>query len=167
MSFPIPPKDFALTSYSLGHYLSVAFDDSPMLSTLYNATAVMALASHSLFERQSTCAGLSYNHCPQSGLPSNFCCPEGQTCIPLAANTTLLCCPNTCADPRNCTTILPIQCDIQLQNVTAHPDNSLMTTALSMNLPTCGSGTCCPFGFTCNAIGDCVMNANQDVFNSS
>lgn len=43
---------------------------------------------------------------------------------------------------------------------------ALKTTVLSAILPRCGTG-CCPFGFTCNSSGNCVMNANQDIFDDS
>lgn len=129
MSSLTPLENFARKSCSLKHHPSTASDEIrfglPMLSTLYFATAVPALASHSLFERQLTCEDPNYNNCPQSGLPSNFCCPQGQTCIALAVNTTLLCCPSA----QNCTFIAPISCDIYLQNATLHPDSTLKTTA--------------------------------------
>ncbi|PMD22226.1 hypothetical protein NA56DRAFT_702580 [Hyaloscypha hepaticicola] len=43
---------------------------------------------------------------------------------------------------------------------------ALKTTVLSAILPRCGTG-CCPFGFTRNSSGNCVMNANQDIFDDS
>ncbi|KAE9381646.1 hypothetical protein N431DRAFT_458217 [Stipitochalara longipes BDJ] len=123
------------------------------------ATSVTARsAANRLFERQSACPVSSFVGCSRAGLPADFCCPTGQTCIPLAANTTVLCCPNG----QDCSTIRTITCDVQLQNITAHPDNTLKTTVLNVPLPTCGSG-CCPFGFACNANGNCVIDADQTV----
>jgi hypothetical protein len=129
-----------------------------MLMAVCLATSATARSSRILFERQLTCPLSDQSPCSLSGLPSNFCCPTGQSCIPLAANTTLLCCPTG----QDCSIIKSIPCDIQLQNVTAHPDDTLKTTALTVALPTCGS-QCCPFGFTCNASGNCVKDADQTV----
>ena len=129
-----------------------------VLMALCLATSVTARSSRNLFERQSSCPSNSQSPCSLSGLPSNFCCPTNQFCIPLAANTTLLCCPSG----SDCTAIKAIPCDIQLQNITANPGNTLKTTALTTVLPTCGSA-CCPFGFTCNASQNCVKNADQTV----
>jgi len=127
-----------------------------LLMAVCLATSTMALSANHLFERQSACPDSSFVACSRAGLPADFCCPTGQTCIPLAANTTVLCCPNT----QDCSTIRPITCDIQLQNITIHPDNTLKTTVFNVALSTCGNG-CCPFGFNCNSNGDCVMNADQ------
>jgi len=129
-----------------------------LLMAVCLATSVTARSANRLFERQSTCPDSNFVTCSQAGLPADFCCPTGQTCIPLAANTTVLCCPNG----QDCSTIKTIPCEIQLQNITAHPDNTLKTTVLNEALPTCGSA-CCPFGFTCNSSGDCVMSADQTV----
>lgn len=130
-----------------------------VLAAVCLATSATARSTNSLFQRQSqsTCPVSSQVSCGLAGVPSDFCCPNGQPCVPLAANTTVLCCPQA-----DCTTIKPIPCDIQLQNVTAHPDNTLKTTALNVTLPTCGT-SCCPFGYTCNASGNCVMNADQTI----
>jgi hypothetical protein len=130
-----------------------------LLQTLYYATAVVALAGHSLLERDSTCPDLTFNHCPQQGIPQNFCCQPGQTCVSLAGNTTVLCCP----EGADCSVIKSITCQISLQDITLHPDNVLKTTELGAKLPICGS-QCCPFGYTCNAFGNCAMNANQNIF---
>ncbi|PSS00747.1 hypothetical protein BD289DRAFT_479208 [Coniella lustricola] len=80
-----------------------------------------------------------------NGLPSDFCCPVGNSCKALADNTTVLC----CAEGETCASIEPITCDITWLNATAHPSMSVHTTNLTGELPTCGSG-CCPFGYTCN-----------------
>ncbi|KAH8814079.1 hypothetical protein F5882DRAFT_63813 [Hyaloscypha sp. PMI_1271] len=131
-----------------------------LLMAVCLASSVTARSAHNLFERQtvSACPVSNFVHCSRAGLPSDFCCPTGQTCIPLAANTTVLCCPNG----SDCSVIKPIICDIQQQNTTAHPDNTLKTIELNVALPTCGS-SCCPFGFTCNTTGNCVKNADQTI----
>ncbi|CZR50655.1 uncharacterized protein PAC_00529 [Phialocephala subalpina] len=122
------------------------------------ATSITARSTTpNVFER-STCPDPLYNACSQAGLPANFCCPSGNTCIPLAGNTTVLCCP----DGQTCQTIRPIVCDITSQNVTLHPDNTLKTTALTASLPTC-AGQCCPFGYSCNGGGNCQMNTDQSI----
>ncbi|CZR67063.1 uncharacterized protein PAC_16962 [Phialocephala subalpina] len=110
--------------------------------------------------RASTCPDPAYVQCPQSSvLPSNFCCPSASSCVVLAANTTVLCCPNGVT----CQTIKSIPCDISALNVTLHPDNDLKTTALLNALPICGSA-CCPFGYSCNSATNCGMNTNQEDF---
>ncbi|PSS23093.1 hypothetical protein M430DRAFT_26027 [Amorphotheca resinae ATCC 22711] len=128
-----------------------------LLTTVCLATSTAAQSSPDLFERASTCGDPAYTQCSQAGLPSNFCCGPSSDCVVLAANTTVLCCPSG----SSCSVIKSITCDITQQNATAHPDISLMTTALTGTLPTCGTG-CCPFGYSCNSDNNCVINANQD-----
>jgi hypothetical protein len=122
------------------------------------ASTATARTFHSIFERASSCPDTTYSPCNATGLPSNFCCPSTATCIPLAANTTLLCCPTG----SDCNQIQPITCDISQQNVTLHPNNPLKTSALSTSLPTCGS-LCCPFGYSCTTGNVCLKDANQNV----
>ncbi len=107
-----------------------------------------------------SCPSSNYTTCG-NGLPLNFCCQTGELCLSLAANTTSVCCP----DGANCSTILPIPCNIQAQNVTTSPYSPVHTTALNSALPRCGipqdgSATCCPFGFLC-AGGTFFLNADQ------
>jgi hypothetical protein len=128
------------------------------LTTACLATSTAAQTSLNIFQRTSSCGDPTYTQCSQAGLPSDFCCAPSSDCIVLAANTTVLCCPSG----SSCSTIKAIPCDLSSQNVTANPDISLMTTALSATLPTCGS-LCCPFGYSCNSAGDCSVNSNQDV----
>jgi hypothetical protein len=116
------------------------------------------MSIYTLFERDASCPDTSYSTCTNSGLPAGFCCPAGETCIALAANTTVLCCPAG----SNCTEIQPISCDLSLQNITAHADNLLKTTALTATLSTCGTA-CCPFGYSCNSAGHCSMDSDQSV----
>lgn len=111
-----------------------------------------------LFRRQdSTCGDSSYKQCPQAGLPDGFCCPSGNSCIVLAANTTALCCP----PDSDCQAIRPIPCDTSLQDKSLHPENVVMTNALSGTLPKC-AGMCCPFGYTCDGAGNCILNSDQN-----
>lgn len=111
-----------------------------------------------LFRRQdSTCGDSSYKQCPQAGLPDGFCCPSGNSCIVLAANTTALCCP----PDSDCQAIRPIPCDTSLQDKSLHPENVVMTNALSGTLPKC-AGMCCPFGYTCDGGGNCILNSDQN-----
>ncbi|KAJ0121160.1 hypothetical protein J7T55_008322 [Diaporthe amygdali] len=110
-----------------------------------------------LFGRQdSTCGDSSYTQCSQAGLPDDFCCPADQVCIALAGQTTALCCP----DANDCNAIKPIPCDISLQDKTLHPENVVMTNALTGTLPKC-NGLCCPFGYSCDGT-NCVINQDQN-----
>ncbi|KAK0119132.1 hypothetical protein ONS95_007994 [Cadophora gregata] len=127
-----------------------------LLAAMFLATFVTARSPDTLFERDSTCPDTSQSQCAQPGLPDNFCCPSTATCIPLAGNTTVLCCPSG----NNCNIIKPIICDVSAQNVTLNNANTLKTTALTIPLPTCG-GQCCPFGYSCNSDKNCVMNQDQ------
>jgi hypothetical protein len=129
-----------------------------MLATLWLSIPTEARASVHLFERASTCVANTYTQCAgiQASLPPAFCCPPTSTCLPLAGNTTLLCCPTG----NDCSTIQTIPCDISLQNSTAHPDNILKTTELTVPLSQC-NGQCCPFGFTCDGT-NCVRNKDQN-----
>jgi hypothetical protein len=118
------------------------------------STIAFSTPAHELFERLSTCANSGYTQC--SGVPSGFCCAPSTTCLVLANNTTLLCCPSG----DDCSTIAPITCNISEQNVTLHSDATLLTTNLTATLPSCGSGTCCPLGYSCSGTA-CVINENQ------
>ncbi|GKT42114.1 uncharacterized protein ColSpa_02295 [Colletotrichum spaethianum] len=110
----------------------------------------------SVFGRQDSCAADGFSPCG-NGLPSNFCCGTGTTCITLAANTTVLCCP----EGSTCDKISPITCNLNLQDPTAHPDAQIKTTVLTGKLDTCGIDKCCPFGYTCNKSLQCVMDSDQ------
>lgn len=125
-----------------------------LFTAIYLATASTAYSTPSIFAR--ACAAPGFTQCSQSGLPADFCCGPDSSCIVLAGNTTVLCCPTG----SKCATIKPISCDLQAQNNTQSPDNSLKTTALTGTLGKCGD-SCCPFGYTCNTGGNCVMDADQ------
>jgi hypothetical protein len=116
------------------------------------STIALSTPAHDLFERQSTCRS-GYTQC--SGVPSGFCCGPSTTCLVLANNTTLLCCPSG----DDCSIIAPVTCDIQEQNVTLHNDAILLTTNLTATLQNCG-GACCPLGYSCSGSA-CMINANQ------
>ncbi|KAK1753899.1 hypothetical protein QBC47DRAFT_414825 [Echria macrotheca] len=88
-----------------------------------------------------------------------FTCPIGDTCIALAGRTTVICCPPV----TDCMFIQPISCDLSLQNALVHPDSAIKTLALSGKLPECGTGGCCPYGYTCTAQAVCEKNADQSV----
>lgn len=111
-----------------------------------------------LFGRQdSTCGDSSYTQCTQAGLPDDFCCPSGHSCIALAGKTTALCCPAG----SDCAAIRPIPCDVSLQDKSLHPENVVMTNALTGSLPKCAD-MCCPFGYTCDGGGNCILNSDQN-----
>ena len=114
------------------------------------------LIPSALIARDATCAASGGIACPV-GVPESFCCPTGNSCIALAGNTTALCCPG---DPSTCATIRTIPCDVSLMNVAAFPSSNVKSTALTSRLPTCGQ-RCCPFGFSCNANQQCVMDKDQ------
>lgn len=133
-----------------------------LLAAVLSSAAVSSFSIPAILERQSTCAA-GQASCP-AGTPDNFCCPQGSTCIALAANTTVLCCPNS---PGNCHAIVPISCDMTLMNSAINPDSNVKTTALGSKLAACGKEKCCPFGFTCRAGNtdqpQCVMDDDQTV----
>jgi hypothetical protein len=120
------------------------------------ATSSAASSTSNIFAR--ACAAPGFTQCTQAGAPSDFCCGSGTSCILLAGNTTVLCCP----EGNNCAQIQPVSCDTQGQDNALHPENALKTTALTGKLATCGpDNRCCPFGYTCNVGGNCVMDADQ------
>ncbi|PKS06617.1 hypothetical protein jhhlp_007366 [Lomentospora prolificans] len=117
-------------------------------------TPTYAMPSRTLFLRQSTCPAEQVS-CP-SGVPENFCCPSAHKCISLAGETTVVCCP----DGATCQQIEPIPCNLELQDVEKNPDAKIKTTALTSELAKCGN-SCCPFGYTCNDQGRCIMGEDQ------
>ncbi|KAJ5202085.1 uncharacterized protein N7498_006748 [Penicillium cinerascens] len=111
-----------------------------------------ASGSFELLPRSSNSCPSSYDTCG-GNLPSDFCCASSSTCISLDDATSAICCPSGA----NCDYISPIVCDIQQQNATAHPENSVKTSRLDDSLPTCGDA-CCPFGYTCQGNNTCALN---------
>ncbi|EAS29243.2 uncharacterized protein CIMG_07989 [Coccidioides immitis RS] len=108
-----------------------------------------------------SCAEPNLSRCPDDKLPSNFCCPRSSTCLSLDDSTTLVCCPKG----RDCTTIRPITCDIQRQNVSKDPSSVVKTTKLLEPLSQCGSG-CCPHGYVCDN-GSCKVDTTPSKTASS
>ncbi|KAJ5175017.1 uncharacterized protein N7482_000894 [Penicillium canariense] len=105
-----------------------------------------------LLPRGSSSCPSSYDTCGGS-LPDTFCCPSSSICIGLDDASSAICCPSGAS----CDYISPIVCDVQEQNATAHPKNSVKTTKLDSSLPTCGDA-CCPFGYTCQGNSTCALN---------
>lgn len=141
----------------------------PAVALLVSGTLVMtsAIPADALFRRgdASQCPVANFDSCPQiaeNHWPDNFCCQSGSTCVSLAGNTTLLCCP---ADT-NCTIITPMGCQIDLYNADLHPDSMVKTTVLNGVLGHCGTGTCCPFGYDCgvdsSGAAACFESSNQN-----
>ncbi|KAL1837182.1 hypothetical protein VTJ49DRAFT_4173 [Mycothermus thermophilus] len=124
-------------------------------SLLAAHAAATAIPFRELFARQSTCAP-DHSRCQHEGFPDYFCCPADQACIPLAGNTTLLCCP----EGSTCEAIEPVPCDISLQDGERHPDTVIKTTALGGTLKRCG-GQCCPFGYSCSG-NECIIDEDQN-----
>ncbi|KAI0122207.1 hypothetical protein F4814DRAFT_407965 [Daldinia grandis] len=94
-----------------------------------------------------------YSFCPPSA-PPDFYCTIDTTCIVLAANTTVLCCPKTSRG--NCQEINVIACNLDQQG----PLASVQTTVKEGELPTCGTG-CCPWGYHCGTDDFCYMDEDQ------
>ncbi|PWY78497.1 hypothetical protein BO94DRAFT_537686 [Aspergillus sclerotioniger CBS 115572] len=120
------------------------------------ASTVSPTQAFGLLPRSSDSCPSNYNKCADSKLPASFCCSSSSTCISLDDSSSAICCP----DGESCQYIEPITCNVQLQNATAHPKNSVKTTRLDDSLPTCGSA-CCPFGYTCTGDSLCVMNTSS------
>ncbi|KAK6864713.1 hypothetical protein PG990_005847 [Apiospora arundinis] len=120
-------------------------------------TDAMSITPNPIFERVDTCGSGNLAKCTQAGLPGNFCCEKGSSCIPLAGQTTVLCCPN---GPDGCTVIAPIVCDLKLQDPASNPSAQVKTTVLNGKLPTCGNN-CCPYGYSCGDDGNCIMDQDQ------
>lgn len=109
-----------------------------LATALYTSTAT-SMPANTIFTRQDTCA----SSCP-STLPDDFCCKASQSCIPLAGNTTAVCCPKD----KDCTKIKIISCDVKLQDPSNGRNSEVMTSLLDLELSKCGE-KCCPFGYTC------------------
>lgn len=104
--------------------------------------------------RDDTCP-TDYFQCG-NGLPSSFCCANGDSCVALANNTSALCCP----EGQDCSKIEPISCNIDGQNPVAYPTFAVHTTNLTGQLPTCGTA-CCPFGYSCSGGDTCVRTTTK------
>ncbi|PYH42671.1 uncharacterized protein BP01DRAFT_346595 [Aspergillus saccharolyticus JOP 1030-1] len=131
---------------------------SPMLLLLLGLLASTISPTQAvgiLLPRSSDTCPSDYTQCSGSGLPSTFCCPSTSTCISLDDGSSAICCPAG----QSCDYIEPITCDVQLQNATSHPKNSVHTTRLDDSLATCGS-KCCPFGYTCTGDSLCSLDTS-------
>ncbi|MCJ1236672.1 hypothetical protein MMC14_004654 [Varicellaria rhodocarpa] len=98
-----------------------------------------------LFSRDdSVCGSLDLVSCGQE-LPSNFCCASDTTCVSFNGGASAICCPAGQA----CNNIAPIDCNSSMLNATAFPTSPLHSTDLTGDMPSCGSGKCCPEGYSC------------------
>ena len=127
-----------------------------LLGALLAPTSAIYIRSDLVFARDDVCGGVKgLSRCAQAGLPDNFCCNEDTNCIPLAGDTTVLCCPKD----SDCDSINPIVCDLSLQDASKNPNAAIKTTVLGGKLEACGS-LCCPYGYSC-ADDSCVMDQDQ------
>lgn len=127
-----------------------------LAAILATSSSATYIRSNLVFQRADVCGGdANLSRCSQTGLPDNFCCSKGTKCIPLAGDTTVLCCP----EGSTCDSISPIVCDLGLQDPTTNPNAAIKTTVLDGKLETCGS-QCCPYGYSCED-GSCTMNKDQ------
>ncbi|RAL11372.1 uncharacterized protein BO97DRAFT_392452 [Aspergillus homomorphus CBS 101889] len=122
-----------------------------LLATTISPTQAVGI----LLPRSDDTCPSDYTQCSGSNLPSTFCCPSTSTCISLDDSSSAICCPAG----QSCDYIEPITCDVQLQNATSHPKNSVHTTRLDESLAKCGS-KCCPFGYTCTGNSLCSLDTS-------
>ncbi|KAI1468778.1 uncharacterized protein F4812DRAFT_346583 [Daldinia caldariorum] len=127
-----------------------------LAAVLATTASAAYIRPNTLFERADSTCAVNFTRCSSSGLPDNFCCEPNTTCIALAGNTTVLCCP----EGKTCNKISPITCDLALQDPVENPEAEIKTTVLDGVLETCGTGTCCPFGYHCDGT-TCVKNTDQ------
>jgi hypothetical protein len=137
-------------------FLSASLPSTLALSAVKRAAHTSSQSDKAeLFGRQDlTCAFSGYTACNKAGLPGNFCCPSSHTCEPFNSGQSAICCPPN----SNCSTIAPIECDINKQNATAFPSSRLYTTDLSSTMDTC-AGKCCPSGYKCDGT-NCVLSSS-------
>jgi hypothetical protein len=109
------------------------------------------LVGRSLLETRdtATCGGeQSLTQCG-GGLPSDFCCNSGTTCLVLETSSSVkaaICCPNG----SDCSQINPISCNESFQNTT----NTQLHVDPPQKLNSCGD-QCCPMGYNCTN-GQCI-----------
>ena len=144
---------------TLSNVMAMCLLSSTVPSFTSIATALNTANASDLFSR-ATCSTSGYSPCNKAGLPSNFCCPSSETCVPFNDNKSVVCCPAGQA----CKTINPINCDITKQNATASPESQLHSIDLSGSMAKCGSN-CCPNGYTCQN-NLCVMQTSSSTSKS-
>ncbi|KAK5990447.1 hypothetical protein PT974_08715 [Cladobotryum mycophilum] len=126
-----------------------------LLAVAMSSSTTSALPGR-MFIQDTTCSASGLQACP-AGLPNNFCCPQGSTCIALAANTTAVCCPQG----MTCDKIQAITCNIRQQDPDQNANVPIKTSIFNVPLEKCGSDLCCPFGYSCAGGGQCQRNADQ------
>ncbi|PWI74352.1 hypothetical protein PCL_07666 [Purpureocillium lilacinum] len=131
-----------------------------LLLAMVAPAAVSAVSARSLsriFGRDNFCATNGLQQC-SGDLPSQFCCPKGSSCISLAGQTTVLCCPSD----SKCERIQPITCNVREQDPLKNPQAPIKTTIFDTPLGKCGTDLCCPFGYTCAKDGkECTKDSDQ------
>lgn len=127
-----------------------------LLLIALSSSTVSAMPASTLFARQKSCAADGFESCG-SDFPDNFCCPEKTRCLSLAGGTTVICCPSGA----KCATMVPITCSLSVQDPDENPKGPLKTTVFDVELEKCGSGQCCPFGYSC-ADGDDGKECRRD-----
>jgi hypothetical protein len=130
-------------------FLCVLLRPASALAVTLSPTQALGL----LQRDAGSCTNSTFLPCGDSKLPSDFCCPLRTRCISLDDSSSALCCP----DGQDCASIMPIPCNVQLQNVKLHPDSPVKTSKLNENLPQCGNN-CCPRGYTCQDNGRCIAD---------
>lgn len=167
MASTLPPHDAGITRLVLSFlvFFSFFFASTVSAGTL-NVLELKLIQEPNQNRRPPTLRSRSMNasslpmHAMSScgaEVPSEFSCPGSDTCMVLASNTTILCCP----DGASCDKIKPVVCNVKLQDVSKHPEAPILTTALDSELPRCGDA-CCPFGYLCNKSDQCVLDEDQD-----
>ncbi|KAI0117574.1 hypothetical protein F4776DRAFT_673065 [Hypoxylon sp. NC0597] len=84
--------------------------------------------------------------------PADFCCQKDSSCLLVAANTTVICCP----PGWDCKKIGSISCD---PGALTFP-SEIQSTVRHGNLTECNN-ECCPWGYFCNAASNCELFPDQ------
>lgn len=88
--------------------------------------------------------------------PSDFLCPLGTDCIPLASDySSVSCCPQG----ESCRSIRPISCDVHQWNATLFPNSEVHSNG-PVSLGKCGQ-ECCPVGYDCQD-SQCVTQSSKE-----
>ena len=144
-----------MASLTLRKLALVCLVSSTAPSTKALATAISSAHALGILQgrQTSSCPVSDHVRCPDSKLPSDFCCPADSTCISLDSSSSALCCPKD----GDCSKIAPVSCDLGFQDVFEVPDAAVKTTRLRDRPSRCGRSTCCPFGYTCDDDDQCVL----------